>query len=173
MTSALRIRRATPDANEQDRSALVDLLLPVFRAGDTYTVDPEIDADGAVALWCAPEKTVFLVEDDAGTVLGTYYIRPNHPGRGAHVCNCGYVTARQSQGKGVARTMLSHSIETAREMGYRAMQYNFVVSTNARAIKTWQHAGFEVVGRLPGAFHHPTEGYVDALVMMLDLTDGD
>jgi GNAT superfamily N-acetyltransferase len=171
MEHAPQIRCARPDADPDDRAALIDLLLPVLRAGDSYTVDPAVDEDGALAFWCAPEKTVFLAENSEGKALGTYYIRPNHGGGGAHVCNCGYITAKAARGKGVARAMLAHSIETARAQGFRAMQYNFVVSTNTRAIKTWRQAGFDVVGRLPGAFHHPTEGYVDALIMMLDLTD--
>lgn len=173
MKNDLTIRRAAPEMQGADRSALADLLLPVFRAGDSYTVDPDIDANGAVDFWAAPGKAVFVAQDAQGEVLGTYYIRTNQAGGGAHVCNCGYVTAKAAQGRGVARAMLAHSIATAREMGYRAMQYNFVVATNRRAIKTWQHAGFETVGRLPGAFKHPTEGYVDAVVMMLDLTEDD
>jgi ribosomal protein S18 acetylase RimI-like enzyme len=151
-----------------DADALAALLLPVFRAGETYTFDRDIRADEAVALWTAPEKTVFVAED-AGRALGSYYIRPNQGGGGAHVCNCGFVTAADAQGRGVARAMLAHSLEEARAQGYRAMQFNFVVETNTRAIAIWQKAGFEVVGRLPGAFHHPTEGYVDALVMYRSL----
>jgi ribosomal protein S18 acetylase RimI-like enzyme len=148
-----------------DAAALAALLLPVFRAGETYTFDRDIGADEAVALWTAPEKTVFVAEDEGGRAHGSYYIRPNQAGGGAHVCNCGFVTAAEAQGRGVARAMLTHSLDQARAQGYRAMQFNFVVETNTRAIAIWQRAGFEVVGRLPGAFHHPTEGYVDALVM--------
>ncbi|NKX44926.1 GNAT family N-acetyltransferase [Roseibacterium sp. KMU-115] len=160
----MTIRRATA----ADAAALAGLLLPVFRAGDTYTVDPGIDAEGAVATWCAPEKTVFLAES-GGVPLGTYYIRPNQGGGGAHVCNCGYVTAEAARGRGVARAMLDHSLAEARAQGYRAMQFNFVVEANRRAVETWTRAGFETVGRLPGAFRHPTQGYVDALVMFRSL----
>jgi ribosomal protein S18 acetylase RimI-like enzyme len=156
----LHIRPYTPD----DAGPLIDLLLPVFRAGDTYTVDPDISPAEALAFWTDPAKTVFLAETD-GQILGTYYLRPNQGGGGAHVCNCGYVTAAKAGGKGIARAMLDHSLAEARAQGYRAMQYNFVVATNTRAIATWCHAGFETVGRLPGAFHHPSEGYIDALVM--------
>ncbi len=92
-------------------------------------------------------------------------------GGGSHVCNCGYMTSAQSRGKGVARAMLSHSLEEAKRQGFRAMQYNFVVATNVRAIETWERTGFETVGRLPAAFRHPREGYVDALVMWKSLTD--
>lgn len=173
MKTNVTIRQVAPDPQGADRSALIGVLLPAFRAGDSFAVDPEIDADDAVSFWCAPGKTVFLAQDAAGEVLGTYAIRTNQDGGGAHVCNCSYATAKAVQGKGVGRAMLTHSIETARAMGYRAIQYNFVVSTNTRAIRTWQHAGFETVGRLPDAFKHPTEGYVDAIIMMLDLTQED
>lgn len=159
------IREARPNQGD----AITELILPVFRAGDTYTVPPDIDEAAALAYWCAPDKTVFLAEE-AGAALGTYYIRPNAGGGGGHVCNCGYVTAAEAQGRGVARAMLAHSLDTARAMGFRAMQFNFVVETNTRAIDTWERAGFGTVGRLPGAFRHPKAGFVDALVMWKDLT---
>ena len=157
------IRAAGPG----DADALWAMLEPVFRAGDTYTVDPEISRADALAFWQAPEKTVFVADD--GAPLGTYYIKPNQGGGGAHVCNCGYITAPEARGRGVARAMMTHSFDTARDMGFAAMQYNFVVATNTRAIDTWHRAGFETVGQLPKAFRHPTEGLVDALVMWKDL----
>ncbi|MEM9317636.1 MAG: N-acetyltransferase [Pseudomonadota bacterium] len=157
------IRAAGPD----DAHALWALLAPVFRAGDTYAIDPCIDRAGALAFWQAPEKTAFIAQDD--TVLGTYYIKPNQGGGGAHVCNCGYITAKAAKGRGVARAMLAHSLETARSMGFVAMQYNFVVASNTRAIEIWERAGFRTVGRLPAAFEHPEQGRVDALIMWKDL----
>jgi GNAT superfamily N-acetyltransferase len=163
--SDLKIRKT----RDGDSDAITSLILPVFRAGDTYTVPPDIDADAARAWWCAPDKTVFLAED-TGRAVGTYYIRPNAGGGGDHVCNCGYITSPAAQGRGVARAMLAHSLDTARNMGFRAMQYNFVVATNTRAVDTWARAGFETVGRLPRAFRHPERGHVDALVMWKDLT---
>jgi len=161
----LSIRRA----GALDGAALAGLLIPVFRAGDTYTIDPDITEEGALAYWCAPDKTVFLAEAE-GMALGSYYIRPNQAGGGAHVCNCGFVTAPAARGQGVARAMLDHALAEAVDQGYRAMQFNFVVSTNTRAIAIWQGAGFETVGRLPGAFRHPSRGFVDALVMWKDLS---
>jgi len=151
-----------------DRTAIWDILRPVFRAGDTYAIDPDIPRDKALTYWFAPPRRTFVAEL-GGRALGTYYIRPNQGGGGAHVCNCGYVTAEKARGLGVARAMLAHSLHEARAQGYRAMQFNFVVSTNTRAIDVWTRAGFETVGRLPGAFHHPTEGYVDALVLYLEM----
>ncbi|WP_375551177.1 GNAT family N-acetyltransferase [Rhodophyticola porphyridii] len=160
----LTIRSWRPD----DADRLWSILKPTFRAGDTYTVDPEISRADAISYWTAAEKTVFLAEDRTD-LLGTYFIRPNQGGGGAHVCNCGYITAPEARGKGVARAMLAHSLEEARRLGYRAMQYNFVIATNTRAIAIWEQAGFQTVGRLPDAFHHPREGYVDALVMFRSL----
>lgn len=151
-----------------DAGAVTGMLMPVFRAGDTYAIDPDIPAPEALAYWTGPERHVFVAEDK-GEVLGTYYIVRNQKGGGSHVCNCGYVTAEAARGRGVARAMLAHSLEAAAQLGFRAMQYNFVVATNIRAIATWHRAGFETVGRLPAAFLHPTEGYVDALVMFRPL----
>lgn len=151
-------------ASEADHAAVWDILKPVFRAGDTYTVDPDISCEAALAYWFGPERHVYVAEDD-GAILGTYYIVRNQKGGGSHVCNCGYVTDTAARGRGVARAMLAHSLDIAPTLGFRAMQYNFVVSTNTRAVETWIKAGFEVVGRLPGAFQHPTNGEVDALVM--------
>jgi ribosomal protein S18 acetylase RimI-like enzyme len=109
------------------------------------------------------------VAEEDGNVLGTYYLRGNQRGGGSHVCTCGYMTADRATGRGIARTMYLHSKEQARQSGFRAMQFNFVVSTNERAVKLWQSLGFEVVGRLPLAFQHPTKGFVDAFVLFAPL----
>ena len=162
----MKIRPATP----ADHDAIWRILEPIFRAGDTYTVDPDISRDDALVYWTGASHGAFVAEAD-GAVLGTYYLRRNQAGGGAHVCNCGYATAPEAQGKGVARAMLAHSLDEARRQGFRAMQFNFVVATNTRAIATWERAGFAVVGRLPGAFRHPIEGFTDALVMYKDLTE--
>ncbi|MBP0483165.1 GNAT family N-acetyltransferase [Sagittula sp. M10.9X] len=140
------------------------MLEPVFRSGETYAIDRDISGEDALAYWFGPERTVFVYED-GGRILGTYYIVRNQKGGGSHVCNCGYVTAEAARGKGTARAMLAHSLETAARLGFRAMQYNCVVSTNTRAVGIWQRAGFETVGRLPGAFRMPSGEEVDALVM--------
>ncbi len=152
------------EAVEADRDAVWAILEPVFRAGDTYSIDPDIPRDAALDYWFGPERRVYLAEE-GDAIFGTYYIVRNQKGGGSHVCNCGYVTATAARGRGIARSMLAHSLEQAPRLGFRAMQYNFVVSTNTRAVETWQRAGFEVVGRLPEAFRHPTQGFVDALVM--------
>ena len=159
-----KIRRYDPT----DANALWAMLEPVFRAGDTYAVDTDIYRDDAIAFWTDGVHEAW-VADDGGDLIGTYYIQPNQMGGGRHVCNCGYVTAAAARGRGVARRMLEHSLDYAKEVGFKAMQYNFVVSTNTRAIATWEAYGFDVVGRLPQAFAHPEEGMVDALVMFKTL----
>nr|WP_089269314.1 N-acetyltransferase [Puniceibacterium sediminis] len=153
-----------------DEAALWSLLEPVFRAGDTYAIDADISREAALAYWCGPGRVVHMVEI-AGEVVGSYYLVRNQGGGGSHVCNCGFVTGPAARGKGIARAMLDHALTAAARAGFRAMQFNFVISTNTRAIDIWQRAGFEVVGRLPGAFLHPVQGYVDALVMFRGLGD--
>jgi ribosomal protein S18 acetylase RimI-like enzyme len=97
----------------------------------------------ALAYWTGPDKETFVAEE-GGVVLGTYYMRPNQAGGGKHVCNCGYMTLSAAAGRGVARTMCEHSLTHARSRGYRAMQFNFVISTNERAVRLWQSLGFEM-----------------------------
>jgi ribosomal protein S18 acetylase RimI-like enzyme len=151
-------------ATLEDQDAIWGILEPVLRAGETYTLPRDVSREAALAWWHHPGHEVFVAED-AGIVLGTYFLRSNQAGGGSHVSNCGYMTASAAQGRGVARAMLEHSLVHARNRGFRAMQFNFVVSTNTRAIRTWEAAGFEIVGRLPEAFEHPAFGFVDALVM--------
>ncbi|HWW98099.1 MAG TPA: GNAT family N-acetyltransferase [Edaphobacter sp.] len=151
-------------ADLSDADAIWSILEPSIRAGETYTLPREMDREQALAYWFSSDHGVFVAEED-GEVLGTYYLRANQKGGGAHVGNCGYMTAAQASGRGVATAMCAHSLEYARTQGFRAMQFNFVVSSNLPAIHLWQKFGFATVGRLPGAFLHPKLGYVDALVM--------
>lgn len=149
-------------ANPADYDAMWRILEPVLRAGDTYALDRELSREAALAFWLANEA---FVAEEAGMVLGTYYLRRNQAGGGGHICNCGYMVAPEASGRGVARAMCAHSLEQACARGYRGMQFNFVVSTNARAVRLWQAMGFAIVGRIPGGFAHPRLGFVDALVM--------
>lgn len=141
---------------------------PIIRAGETYTLPRHMDKESALAYWLSPEREVFVAEDH-GEIVGTYCLQANQKGGGAHVANCGYMTAVASMGRGVARAMCAHSLDRARERGFRSMQFNFVISTNDRAVRLWQTFGFEIVGRLPKAFLHPTQGYVDAYIMFRNL----
>ena len=151
-------------AEAKDRAAIAAILLPVIRAGETYTLDRDMSEGDALAYWLGSDKTSFVAEEE-GRILGTYYLRANQAGGGAHVCNCGYMVGSEASGRGAARAMAEHSFAQARARGYRAMQFNFVVSTNERAVRLWRSLGFEIVGRLPEAFDHPDQGYVDAMVM--------
>jgi ribosomal protein S18 acetylase RimI-like enzyme len=159
-STMISIRAATAD----DAAALWAVLAPVIRAGETYALPRDIGEAEALAYWRRPEHDTYVAVDD-GAVVGTYVLRANQLGGGDHVANCGYVTAPWAQGKGVARRMLEHSLERAKARGFRAMQFNLVVASNVRAVGLWQRYGFEIVGRLPSAFRHPTLGFVDALVM--------
>lgn len=151
-------------ATTGDAPAIWAILEPVIRTGETYTLDRDMDEEAALAYWFGSDKQVFVAED-GGAISGTYYLRTNQAGGGGHVCNCGYVTASAAVGRGVARAMALHSMQYAKASGFRAMQYNFVVASNERAVQLWRSLGFEIVGQLPDAFDHPVHGYVDAFVM--------
>ncbi|MGB0539000.1 MAG: GNAT family N-acetyltransferase [Paracoccaceae bacterium] len=155
--------KITP-ATSADEERIWALLQPVFSAGDTYAIDPLIDREAAIAYWMEADKTAFILRIE-GQAVGTYYIRPNQPGGGAHICNCGFITAPSARGKGVARRMLDHALIEAKQQGYRAMQFNFVLASNQRALAIWQRNGFATIGRIPQAFLHPKQGYVDALIL--------
>ncbi|NNU81294.1 GNAT family N-acetyltransferase [Halovulum dunhuangense] len=156
---SLRIRPASPG----DDDILWQMLEPVFRKGESFCRATDVDRAGGLDYWQRGHD-VFIAEED-GRVVGSYYIGPNQQGGGAHVCNCGYLTAQDAQGRGIARRLLEASLEEARSRGYRAMQFNFVIATNTRAVATWSAYGFETVGRLPGAYRRPGGEFVDALVM--------
>ncbi|RDC73797.1 N-acetyltransferase [Rhodovulum sp. 12E13] len=151
-----------------DDEALWALLEPAFRAADTYAIEPDIGRDEALNYWTAPPNAAFLAHA-AGAPLGTCYLRPNARGGGAHVANAGFVTAEAARGRGLARAMLRRVEGEARARGFLAMQFNFVVETNAAALHIWRSEGYAEVGRLPGAFRHPRQGHVDALVMFKPL----
>lgn len=150
-------------ATHADRPVIWSMLEPVIRTGTTYALARNLSEGDALAYWLGCNNEVYLAERD-GQPVGTYYLRANHQGGGAHVANCGYV----SRG-GAARVMCGHSLDRARERGFKAMQFNFVVSSNTRALRIWQDFGFDVVGTLPRAFDHPELGLVDAFVMHREL----
>lgn len=154
------IRPATP----ADDDALWRILEPTFRAGETYPIPRDVSRAEALAYWHNAGHAVFVAEQ-GGEIVGTYYLRANNKGGGAHVANCGYMVAADAMGRGVARAMCAHSLDEARSRGFAAMQFNFVISSNTRAVMLWQRCGFEICGMLPGAFEHPELGKVDALVM--------
>jgi ribosomal protein S18 acetylase RimI-like enzyme len=147
-----------------DHAAIADVLEPIVRAGDVFALPRTWSRDEIVAYWLAPGHAAFVADGD-GEVAGTYFVQPNQLGGGGHVANCGYATRVTATGRGVARAMCAHSLAEAARRGFRAMQFNFVIATNTRAVRLWTDMGFGTVGRLPGAFEHPTAGFIDALVM--------
>lgn len=149
---------------ERDWPALWEMFQSVASAGDVFAYDETTTEAVARKLWFDPPVACFVAEDD-GRIVGTYFLRPNQPGRGSHVANGGYMVLPEERGRGLASLMCEHSIETARRLGYRAMQFNYVIATNAAALRVWEKYGFAVVGRLPGAFRHQELGFVDALVL--------
>ena len=160
MPLAVNIRLSRPD----DWPQIWAILEPVIRAGETYALPQSMSEEQARSYWLQSGNEVFVAEA-GGQLFGTYIMRANQQGGGAHVANCGYMTAPAARGQGVARAMCQHSLSHAKARGFHAMQFNFVVSTNTAALTLWRAMGFAEVGRLPQAFRHPTLGLVDALVM--------
>jgi ribosomal protein S18 acetylase RimI-like enzyme len=160
MTSSVTIRSAV----QSDDKSIWRMIEPVFRAGETYPLPRDISRTDAFTYWRAPGNEVFVAEDD-GQIVGTYYLRSNNRGGGSHVANCGYIVATDASERGVARAMCADSLARAWKRGFTAMQFNFVISSNERAVSLWQSCGFAIIGALPGAFAHPTRGLVDAYVM--------
>ncbi len=156
---------------ETDWPLIWPLLNETFRSGDTYAYAPDSTEAEIHRAWIEAPAATFVALAGDGRILGTYYIKPNQPGLGAHVCNCGYVVAPEAQGQGIAAAMCEHSQSEAVSMGFRAMQFNLVVATNERAIRLWQRLGYVVAGTLPGAFRHQRLGFVDALIMYKQLAD--
>lgn len=147
------------------------MLQATFATGDTYAFAPDSSESDIYRAWIELPQATYVAAAGDGAILGTYYLKPNQVGLGNHVCNCGYVVAAAAQGQGIARAMCEHSQTEAIAQGFRAMQFNLVVSTNERAVRLWQGLGFQIVGMLPGAFRHVRLGYVDAFVMFKQLVD--
>jgi len=159
----MEIRAAT----NADRDAIWSIFREIVAAGDTYAFDPKMSREEALAYWFRADTQTYVAEKDG--VVGTYILRPNQSGPGSHVANAAFMVARDAEGTGVGRRMAEHCLSEARRMGFRAMQFNFVVSTNTRAIHLWKQLSFKIVGTLPGAFRHPEKGYVDVYVMFRSL----
>lgn len=156
----MKIREAT----KEDFNMIWPIFHEIVTAGETYAYANDTTKEQALKIWIeAPRKTYVFEED--GNILDTYYLKTNQAGPGDHVCNCGYMVSSKARGRGLATSMCEHSQEVAKELGYKAMQFNFVASSNDGAVRLWNKLGFETVGRLPKAFSHPAQGYVDALVM--------
>jgi L-amino acid N-acyltransferase YncA len=160
------------EASEQDRDAVWEIFHAVVAGGDTYVFEPETPRDEALAYWFQQGTRTYVAER-GGRVVGTYLLRPNRPGLGSHVSNAAFMVCPSARGLGAGRAMGEHCLDEARRLGYRAMQFNFVVSTNEAAVRLWQRLGFTIVGTLPGAFRHRTRGFVDVYVMFRTLLERD
>lgn len=163
-SNEIKIRSATT----KDHAAIWNIFHEIIAAGDTYAFDPRMSREEALTYWFGADTHTYVAEED-GSVVGTYILRSNQSGPGSHVANAAFMVARDAEGAGVGRRMAEHCLSEARRMGFRAMQFNFVISTNTRAIHLWNQLGFKIVGTLPGAFRHSEKGYVDVHVMYRSL----
>jgi len=152
------------EASENDFDKIWPIFHEIVSAGETYAYSQDTTKEQALDIWLKTPIKTFVFEEN-GNILGTYFLKTNQAGPGSHVCNCGYMVSSQARGKGLATAMCKHSQEVAEELCYKAMQFNFVASSNEGAVRLWTKLGFETVGKLPKAFNHPSKGYVDALVM--------
>jgi ribosomal protein S18 acetylase RimI-like enzyme len=157
-------------AREIDADAIWRIFHAVVSTGDTYAFDPDISREEALALWMGPKAHTYVASED-GRIIGTYVLKANQPGLASHVANAAFMVAPECQARGVGRAMAEHCLAQARRLGFRAMQFNLVVSTNVHAVGLWRKLGFQIVGQLPGAFNHRQLGYVDAYVMYRSLVD--
>ena len=156
------------EATAANRDAIWDIFREVVAARDTYAFDPGMSRQDALGYWFQANTRTYIAES-SGRILGTYLLRPNQSGGGSHVANAAFMVARDARGQGIGRAMGEHCLSEARRLGFRAMQFNFVVSTNESAIRLWEQLGFKIVGTLPGAFRNPEKGYVDVYVMYRSL----
>ena len=159
-------------ARDEDFEEIWPIMHEILKKGDTYPFAPETTRQEALQIWMKNPRATYVAYYD-GEMAGTYYIKPNQPGLGSHVCNAGYMVASRARGKGIGRAMCRHSLDEARRLGFRAMQFNLVVCTNKGAVKLWQDLGFKIIGRLPKVFNHSREGLVDAFVMYQWLGEDD
>lgn len=153
----------------KDTEAVWKIFRTVVARGDTYAFAPETTFDEFREIWLGERLRTYVAVHDGG-LLGTYILKQNQPGLGSHIANCGYMTHPDARGYGLGTAMCEHSIEEARRLGYRGMQFNLVVSTNESAVRLWRKLGFEIIGTVPGAFHHRERGYVNAHIMFRDLS---
>ena len=162
----MKIRAAT----NADRDAIWKIFHEVVAVGDTYALDPHLSREEALGYWFEADTQTYVAED-AGRAVGTYILRPNESGGGSHVANAAFMVASEARGQGIGRAMGEHCLSEARRLSFRAMQFNFVVSTNESAIRLWKQLGFRIVGTLPGAFRHPEKDYIDVYIMHRSLLE--
>lgn len=151
-------------ADEDDKSGIWQIIKAVIAGGDTYVFDPATSEEEMMAYWFSPDKHVYAAEVD-GRVLGTFWLKPNQPGLGSHICNAAFMVSPEAAGKGIGRRMAEFSLQESRRLGFTAMQFNFVVKSNTAAVRLWQSIGMEIVGEIPEAFNHRELGLTNAYIM--------
>ena len=151
-------------ANPTDLNPLWEIIRPIIRKGGTYVFSPDSSEEEMMEYWMGKDKSTYVAEMD-GKIVGTFYLKPNQPGLGNHVCNAGFMVDEKESGKGIGRKMGLFALAEAKKAGYLAMQFNFVISTNQPAVKLWQSLGFDIIGEIPEAYRHPEKGLVGAYVM--------
>lgn len=174
----LEIRKASED----DQDGIWEIIKATLARGDSYTFAPDTPREEMLAFWCGADKQTYvavaaseqpkragILSDDLHNpnekIVGTFFLKANQPGLGAHVCNAGYMVAPESKGMRVGRSMAEFSLEEARRLSFKAMQFNFVVKSNTVAVKLWQDIGFEIIGEIPEAFDHKENGLTNAYIM--------
>ena len=151
-------------AEEGDRQAIWKIIKAVIAGGDTYVFSPDSTEDEMMAGWFSAEKHTYVAELD-GRVIATFWLKANQPGLGKHVGNAAYMVSPEAHGKGIGRKIAVWSLDEARRLGFTAMQFNFVVKSNANAVALWQKLGFEIIGEIPDAFDHKQNGLTNAYIM--------
>jgi len=160
------------DATAEDWNQIWPFLRLIVADGETYCLPVDTAEDAARTWWMAkPGGRVFVAEED-GRILGTAEMHPNQPGAGSHVANAGFMVSPAAERRGIGRALATHVISVATASGYRAMQFNAVVETNAGAVRLWQSLGFSILATVPEAFLHPRHGYVGLHVMHQALPRG-
>jgi len=157
------------EADSNDVNGIWEIFEVVVTAGDTFAFDPGTSKEEMIKLWFAPAMRTYVAEEK-GQIIGSYFIKPNQPGLGRHIANCGYIVHPEVRGKGIGALMCAHSLVKAKEMGYKGMQYNLVVSTNTKAVELWERSGFKIIGTIPRGFNHKKLGYVDAYIMFREIS---
>lgn len=155
-------------ADEKDFDEIWRIFKKIIAGGDSYVNSSETNKSKARAKWMNKEAKTFVAEID-GKILGAYLLKSNQVGRGSHIANASYITDEKARGQGIGKALALHSIAKAKELGFHAMQFNFVVSTNIAAVKLWQSVGFRIIGTTPKAFNHKDLGYVDSYIMFREL----
>jgi GNAT superfamily N-acetyltransferase len=155
-------------ANPTDHKSLWEIIRPIIRKGGTYVFSPDSSEKEMMEYWLGRDKSTYVAEMD-GKIVGTFYLKPNQPGLGNHVCNAGFMVAEDHAGKGIGKQMSLFALAEAKKAGYLAMQFNFVVSTNQAAVTLWQSLGFDIIGKIPEAYRHPEKGLVGVYMMYMRL----